>query len=59
MTTIGVFGETGTDSDIDKWLERIKESKEKNEKIPEEMITKQYKGKDLDEVMKNMLTQER
>ena len=45
----------GTDSDIDKWLERIKESKEKNEKIPEEMITKQYKGKDLDEVMKNML----
>ena len=29
--------------------------KEKNEKIPEEMITKQYKGKDLDEVMKNML----
>ena len=45
----------GTDSDIDKWLERIKESKEKNEEMPEEMITKQYKGKDLDEVMKNML----
>lgn len=55
MTTIGVFGEDGTDSDIDKWLERIKESKEKNEEMPEEMITKQYKGKDLDEVMKNML----
>lgn len=46
----------GTDSDIDKWLERIKERKEeKNVEKPEEMVTKQYKGKDLDEVMKNML----
>ena len=25
MTTCGIFGETGTDSEIDKWLERMKE----------------------------------
>ena len=29
MTTCGIFGETGTDSEIDKWLERMKEDKEK------------------------------
>ena len=46
----------GTDSDIDKWLERIKDRKEeKNVESYEEMVTKQYKGKDLDEVMQNML----
>lgn len=28
MKTCGVFGETGTDSEMDKWLEKIKESKE-------------------------------
>ena len=28
MTTCGIFGETGTDSEIDKWLERMKEDSE-------------------------------
>ena len=47
----------GTDSDIDKWLDRIKESKEEEKHAvkPEEMVTKQYRGKDLDAVMQNML----
>ena len=30
--TCGIFGETGTDSEIDKWLERMKEDKEKEDK---------------------------
>ena len=38
MTTCGIFGETGTDSEIDKWLERIKEDKEKEDKKTENMI---------------------
>lgn len=35
MTTCGIFGETGTDSEIDKWLERMKEDKEKEDKKTE------------------------
>ena len=38
MTTCGIFGETGTDSEIDKWLERMKEDKEKEDKKTENMI---------------------
>ena len=36
--TCGIFGETGTDSEIDKWLERMKEDKEKEDKKTENMI---------------------
>ena len=57
MTTIGVFGETGTDSDIDKWMEKIKESKEEK-KATEEKLKEQrmeeysytFKGADLKSV---------
>ena len=57
MTTIGVFGETGTDSDIDKWMEKIKESKEEK-KAAEEKLKEQktgeysytFKGEDLKSV---------
>lgn len=57
MTTIGVFGETGTDSDIDKWMERINESREgrkaAEEKLKEQKM-KEYsytlKGADLKSV---------
>ena len=57
MTTIGVFGETGTDSDIDKWMEKIKESKEEK-KVAEEKLKEQkieaysytFKGADLKSV---------
>ena len=37
MTTIGVFGESGTDSDIDKWMEKIEESKEEKKAVEEKM----------------------
>ena len=42
MTTIGVFGESGTDSDIDKWMEKIEESKEEK-RAAEEKVKKQRK----------------
>lgn len=57
MTTIGVFGEVGTDSDIDKWMKRIKESKEEKRATEEnlkEQRTAEYsytfKGSDLKSV---------
>ena len=40
MTTCGIFGETGTGSEIDKWLERMKEDKEKEDKKTENMIAR-------------------
>ena len=40
MTTCCIFGETGTDSEIDKWLERMKEDKEKEDKKTENMSAK-------------------
>lgn len=57
MTTIGVFGESGTDSDIDKWMEKIKESREEK-KAAEEKLKEQrmeeysytFKGSDLKSV---------
>ena len=57
MCVCTVTDTPGTDSDIDKWLDRIKESKEEEKHAvkPEEMVTKQYRGKDLDAVMQNML----
>ena len=57
MTTIGVFGESGTDADIDKWMEKIKESREEK-KAAEEKLKEQrmeefsytFKGEDLKSV---------
>jgi len=40
LISCGIFGETGTDSEIDKWLERMKEDKEKEDKKTENMIAK-------------------
>ena len=62
MTTIGVFGESGTDSDIDKWMEKIQESK-KEKKAVEEKMKKQrkeeysytFKGKDLKSITDNFI----
>ena len=62
MTTIGVFGESGTDSDIDKWMEKIEESKE-NKKAVEEKMKKQrkeeysytFKGEDLKSITDNFI----
>lgn len=44
MSTCGIFGETGTDSEIDKWLEKIKEKKqeEKTEKERQEAVEEFY-----------------
>jgi len=66
MTTVGVFGDTGTDSTINKWLEKIKESKEEQkaaekktekkageENSDNQKISEQtytFKGKDLKSV---------
>ena len=50
MTTCGIFGETGTDSEIDKWLERMKEDKEMDDQlmakmdIPEQERLRYYKA---------------
>ena len=60
MYTCVVTDTPGTDEDIDKWLERIKENKEKQKKAEkkaaEEKLTEQkieeltFKGKDLKSV---------
>ena len=61
MTTIGVFGESGTDSSIDKWMEKVKENIEEQkatqkrtdkkaaeEKLREQRIEHTYTFKDSD-----------
>ena len=64
MTTVGVFGdEGGTDSEIDKWLEKIKERKEeqkeadkkieqkKKEQMLEEKTYKmEFRGEDIEDL---------
>lgn len=58
MTTIGVFGETGKDNDIDEWIERIKENKAEK-KVNEENLLEQrseeqsytFKGKDMGSII--------
>lgn len=65
MTVCGVTDGGGTDSDIDKWLEKIKEKKEKQkeeekklekkqegQKLQEISYTTEFRGKDLEDLTK-------
>ena len=62
MTTIGVFGESGTDSDIDKWMEKREESKEEKKAVEEKMKKQRkeeysytFKGEDLKSITDNFI----
>ena len=62
MTTIGVFGESGTDSDIDKWMEKIEESKEEKKAVEGKMKKQRkeeysytFKGEDLKSITDNFI----
>jgi len=61
MCTCTVTDTPGTDKDIDKWLERIKENKEEQkkqeERLKEQKIEKMYtfKGKDLKSVTESFI----
>lgn len=52
MCTLTVTDTPGTDEDIDKWLERMKEKKEEQKKLEERMT---FKGKDLKNVIENYI----
>ena len=52
MCTLTVTDTPGTDEDIDKWLEKIKEKKEEQKKL-EEGLT--FKGKDLKSVTESFI----
>ena len=69
MTTLTVTDGGGTDSDIDKWLERVKEKREKQkeaekklekkheaERIKEATVTEEFRGKDLDDLLSQFST---
>ena len=69
MTTLTVTDGGGTDSDIDKWLERVKEKREKQkeaekklekkheaERIKEASVTEEFRGKDLDDLISQFST---
>lgn len=47
MCTLTVTDTPGTDEDIDKWLEKVKEKKEERKKLEERLV---LKGKDLKSV---------
>lgn len=64
MTTLTVTDGGGTDSDIDKWLERVREKREiqkeaekklekkhEAERLKEASVTEEYRGKDLDDLL--------
>lgn len=64
MTVCGVTDGGGTDSDIDKWLERVREKREKQkeaekklekkheaERLKEASVTEEFRGKDLDDLL--------
>ena len=64
MTTLTVTDGGGTDSDIDKWLERVREKREKQkeaekklekkheaERLKEASVTEEFRGKDLDDLL--------
>ena len=64
MTTLTVTDGGGTDSDIDKWLERVREKRERQkeaekklekkheaERLKEASVTEEYRGKDLDDLL--------
>ncbi len=52
MCTLTVTDTHGTDEDIDKWLEKVKEKKEEQKKLEQRLI---FKGKDLKSVMENFI----
>ena len=69
MTTLTVTDGGGTDSDIDKWLERVREKREKQkeaekklekkheaERLKEASVTEEYRGKDLDDLISQFST---
>ena len=61
MCVCGVTDTPGTDKDIDKWLERIKENKEEQKKLEERLKeqkierTYTFKGKDLKSVTESFI----
>lgn len=52
MCVCAVTDTPGTDEDIDKWLERVKEKKEEQKKLEQRMV---FKGKDLKSVTENFI----
>ena len=69
MTVCGVTDGGGTDSDIDKWLERVREKRERQkeaekklekkheaERLKEASVTEEYRGKDLDDLISQFST---
>ena len=52
MCTLTVTDTPGTDEDIDKWLERVKEKKEEQKKLEQRLI---FKGKDLKSVTESFI----
>lgn len=69
MTTLTVTDGGGTDSDIDKWLERVREKRERQkeaekklekkheaERLKEASVTEEYRGKDLDDLISQFST---
>lgn len=69
MTVCGVTDGGGTDSDIDKWLERVREKREKQkeeekklekkqeaERLREASFTEEFRGKDLDDLLSQFST---
>ena len=69
MTTLTVTDGGGTDSDIDKWLERVREKREKQkeeekklekkqeaERLKEASVTEEFRGKDLDDLLSQFST---
>lgn len=52
MCTLTVTDTPGTDEDIDKWLERVKEKKEEQKKLEQRL---NFKGKDLKSVTESFI----
>ena len=52
MCTLTVTDTPGTDEDIDKWLERVKEKKEEQKKVEQRLM---FKGKDLKSVTESFV----
>ena len=52
MCTLTVTDTPGTDEDIDKWFERVKEKKEEQKKLEQRLI---FKGKDLKSVTESFI----
>ena len=52
MCVCAVTDTPGTDEDIDKWLERVKEKKEEQKKLEQRFI---FKGKDLKSVIESFI----